>query len=95
MKDPRPLARLADSLPADWMDEREASAGYVPVHIYEEKKRVTIHAFSQEKDCLMKVVYNRGTAERTVEKFDIHFGKMMSRRTDASRANERSYRLND
>jgi hypothetical protein len=81
MEEPRPLAGLTDSLLADWMDEQEASAGYIPVHIYEEKKRVTIHAFSQEKECLMKLVYHRLTGERTIERFDVQSWDMINRRT--------------
>ncbi|MFC7366273.1 MULTISPECIES: hypothetical protein [Bhargavaea] len=81
MEDPRPLAKLTDSMLADWMDEQEATAGYVPIHIYDETKRVTIHAFSQEKGCLMKVVYHRQSGERTVERFDVQSGEMMIRRT--------------
>ncbi|EMR07175.1 hypothetical protein C772_00820 [Bhargavaea cecembensis DSE10] len=82
MEDPRPLARVTDTVLADWMDEQEASAGYVPIHIYEESNRVTIHAFSQNKACLMKVVYHRPTGERTVERFDVQSGEMMNRRTN-------------
>ena len=80
MEDQRSLARLTDTVLADWMDEQEVSAGYVPIHIYEETKRVTIHAFSQNEACLMKVVYHRQTGERTVERFDVQSGEMMNRR---------------
>ncbi|SEJ43543.1 hypothetical protein SAMN04488127_1758 [Bhargavaea ginsengi] len=81
MEDPRPLARLTDSLLADWMDEQEAIAGYVPLHIYDELKHVTIHSFSQEKNCLMKLVYQRLSGDWTVERFDVQSGEMMNRRT--------------
>jgi hypothetical protein len=85
MEDPRPLARLTDSLMADWMDEQETRSGYVPIHTYEETKRVTIHAFSQEKECLMKVVYHRQSGERNVERFDVQSGEMMNRRSAGAR----------
>lgn len=79
-EDPRPIARLTDSLMADWMDEQKKLNGYVLLHIYEEKKYVTLHAFSQEKACLMKVVFHRQYGERTVEQFDVQSGEMMKRR---------------
>ncbi|KZE37143.1 hypothetical protein AV656_11210 [Bhargavaea cecembensis] len=81
MEDRRTLSLLTDSLLADWMDEQATRSGYVPIHTYEETKRVTIHAFSQAKGCLMKVVYHRQSGERTVERFDVQSGEMMIRRT--------------
>lgn len=81
MRDSRFLAELTDSPLADWMEKQETQSGYVPIHIYEETKRVIIHAFSQEEACLMKVVYHRKSGERTIEHFDVQSGEMMNRRT--------------
>lgn len=80
-EDPRPIARLTDSLTADWMDEQKKLYGYVPIHMYEEKIYVTVHAFSHKEACLMKVVFHRQSGERTVERFDLQSGEMLKHRT--------------